>query len=149
MDEIIGRCLDALDAARRKYDPVSAEVQRDVDELLAILKELELPRQRKRWPTQLKSRLYHQQDGYCGCNCGERLPPPGETGAHVDHVFPWAKGGQNGLDNLQLLRAKCNLAKGARCDVDDVIRLVEDKLLNLLPLEVIAQVKTKTTQDNT
>jgi len=145
MDEIIGRCLDALDAAKRKYDPVSAEVQRDIKELVGIVKELELSRRRGHWPTELKARLYERQDGFCGCGCRRRLPPPGERGAHVDHVIPWAKCGQNDLNNLQLLWATCNLAKGARCDTDDVIRMVEDRLLNLLPIEVIADAKAKTT----
>ena len=33
---------------------------------------------------------------------------------HVDHIMPLARGGPNTLDNLQLLCARCNLAKGAK-----------------------------------
>jgi len=32
---------------------------------------------------------------------------------HVDHIFPWSKGGQNTEDNLRTLCFKCNLGKGA------------------------------------
>jgi len=30
---------------------------------------------------------------------------------HVDHVVPWSKGGETGLENLQTLCSKCNLGK--------------------------------------
>jgi hypothetical protein len=141
MDEIISRCLDAMEAAEQKYDPVSAEVQRDIDELVAIIDELRLSRKRGNWPKKLKILLYERQNGLCGCGCGHRLPQPNEPGYHVDHVVPWAKGGQNDLDNLQLLLAECNLAKGARCDPDDVIRAVENILLTLPPDAAIAGAK--------
>jgi len=35
------------------------------------------------------------------------------TAMHLDHVYPWSKGGSNDLDNLQVLCARCNIAKGA------------------------------------
>ena len=30
---------------------------------------------------------------------------------HVDHVFPWVKGGETEIENLQSLCSKCNLGK--------------------------------------
>ena len=33
---------------------------------------------------------------------------------HIDHVIPLAEAGTNALSNLQLLCAKCNLAKGKK-----------------------------------
>jgi 5-methylcytosine-specific restriction endonuclease McrA len=36
------------------------------------------------------------------------------SGFHVDHRIPLAKGGVDGLENLQLLCERCNLKKGAR-----------------------------------
>jgi hypothetical protein len=154
MDEIISRCVDAMEAAKQKYDHVSAEVQRDIDELVAIIDELRLSRKRVDWPKKLKKQLYEQQNGLCGSGCGRRLPQPNtqsparkrgqshEPRYHVDHVIPWAKGGQNDLDNLQLLLAECNLAKGTRCDPDDVIRVVENILLNLPRDAAIAGAKS-------
>lgn len=38
----------------------------------------------------------------------------GDGSMHVDHIFPWSRGGSNDLANLQLLCAPCNLAKAAR-----------------------------------
>lgn len=38
----------------------------------------------------------------------------GQEGSHVDHVVPRALGGDDSLNNLQLLCRNCNLKKGAR-----------------------------------
>lgn len=54
-------------------------------------------------------RLLSQQEGLCVC-CGRDL---GDD-YHVDHIMPLALGGLNTDDNVQLLRAECNLAKGAK-----------------------------------
>ena len=37
---------------------------------------------------------------------------------HVDHIFPWSKGGKNTEDNLRTLCFKCNLGKGATVEDD-------------------------------
>ncbi|WP_119680831.1 HNH endonuclease [Indioceanicola profundi] len=50
---------------------------------------------------------------------------------HIDHVIPWSLGGGNELANIQILHADCNLRKGARADVDDVIRYLQGRILNL------------------
>jgi hypothetical protein len=34
--------------------------------------------------------------------------------AHVDHILPRARGGQNNLSNLRILCEMCNLSKGAK-----------------------------------
>lgn len=51
--------------------------------------------------------LYLKQLGKCAC-CGERLFGDFE----VDHIKPLSKGGTNYIDNLQLLKRKCNRKKG-------------------------------------
>lgn len=35
---------------------------------------------------------------------------------HVDHIIPWAKGGETVLENLRTLCSECNLGKGARIE---------------------------------
>jgi len=46
---------------------------------------------------------------------GRRCRQCSATGTvmHLDHIYPWSKGGSNDLDNLQVLCAVCNMAKGA------------------------------------
>lgn len=54
-------------------------------------------------------RLLNLQRGKCAC-CG--LPLGDDY--HLDHIMPLALGGSNTDGNMQLLRAKCNLSKGAK-----------------------------------
>lgn len=61
-------------------------------------------------PRDIERHLFDQQFGWCAC-CGADLA---ETGYHVDHVTPLARGGAHAEDNLQLLTPKCNMAKGAK-----------------------------------
>ena len=41
-----------------------------------------------------------------------------QSGYHVDHVVPIAKGGTNWPDNLQILCPSCNLSKGAKDPIE-------------------------------
>jgi hypothetical protein len=61
----------------------------------------------------LLTKLLALQRGKCAC-CGELLG----SKFHMDHIMPLAKGGTNTDDNMQLLRAQCNLQKGAKHPVD-------------------------------
>lgn len=61
----------------------------------------------------LAEKLFKLQRGKCPC-CGKLL---GED-YHLDHVVPLALGGSNTDDNIQLLRAKCNMHKHASHPVD-------------------------------
>lgn len=61
----------------------------------------------------LADKLFALQRGKCAC-CGLAL---GDN-YHLDHIVPLALGGTNTDDNIQLLRAQCNLSKGAKHPVD-------------------------------
>lgn len=61
----------------------------------------------------LSDKLFLLQKGYCPC-CRE---PLGED-FHLDHIVPLALGGSNTDDNMQLLRATCNLRKRAKHPID-------------------------------
>ena len=59
--------------------------------------------------------LWSRQRGKCN-GCGRRLgslyaSPPGY---HLDHKTALANGGENSVDNIQLLCVTCNLEKGDR-----------------------------------
>jgi len=47
------------------------------------------------------------------CQVCKRTFTEGGPDYHIDHIFPWIKGGPTILSNLQLLCSKCNLLKGA------------------------------------
>lgn len=61
----------------------------------------------------LPEKLYKLQKGKCPC-C--RLPLGDDY--HLDHKMPLALGGENTDDNMQLLRAVCNMQKHAKHPVD-------------------------------
>ena len=47
------------------------------------------------------------------CQVCKRIFTEGGPDYHIDHIFPWIKGGPTILSNLQLLCSKCNFLKGA------------------------------------
>ncbi|MEI7841554.1 MAG: HNH endonuclease [Gallionellaceae bacterium] len=51
------------------------------------------------------------RDSFTCRQCG--ASPAKQIGVelHVDHVFPWSKGGETTIENLQTLCSKCNLGK--------------------------------------
>lgn len=64
--------------------------------------------------TGIAAKLFVLQQGKCACGCNQ---PLGDD-YHLDHRMPLALGGTNSDENIQLLRAKCNLQKGAKHPVD-------------------------------
>ncbi len=61
----------------------------------------------------LSAKLFSLQRGRCVC-CQQPLG----DGYHMDHVVPLVLGGTNTDDNIQLLRAQCNLQKYTKHPVD-------------------------------
>ncbi|MCI5114685.1 MAG: HNH endonuclease [Candidatus Electrothrix sp. AW1] len=54
-----------------------------------------------------------KRDNYCCVQCGMRPP---EVTLEVDHIIPFAKGGNNEMDNLQTLCNRCNQGKKDRLE---------------------------------
>lgn len=52
-----------------------------------------------------------QRDNFKCCSCGASPAVTLGVELHVDHVFPWEKGGETVLENLQTLCSRCNLGK--------------------------------------
>jgi hypothetical protein len=46
------------------------------------------------------------------CQLCKRAATADNLNYHIDHIFPWIKGGPTILSNLQLLCSRCNLIKG-------------------------------------
>ena len=47
------------------------------------------------------------RDGECCVYCGDTEGP-----FHLDHIYPWSKGGEHSVDNLCVACAPCNCSKG-------------------------------------
>lgn len=52
-----------------------------------------------------------QRDNFSCVLCGASPAKNKNIVLHVDHIIPWAKGGETELDNLQTLCSNCNLGK--------------------------------------
>jgi hypothetical protein len=52
-----------------------------------------------------------KRDNFKCCACGASPAKDPSVDLHVDHIIPWAKGGETVVDNLQTLCSKCNLGK--------------------------------------
>jgi hypothetical protein len=73
-------------------------------------------------------RAVHDRDGGRCVRCGDG-PPAVEL--HVDHKYPWSKGGTNQLSNLQLLCQRCNLSKGAKVEDGSSLEIFEEPVTAL------------------
>jgi hypothetical protein len=51
------------------------------------------------------------RDNFACKQCGASPAKRPEIELHVDHIFPWSKGGETTIDNLQTLCSNCNLGK--------------------------------------
>jgi 5-methylcytosine-specific restriction endonuclease McrA len=73
-------------------------------------------------PFATKKNIYSKYNGHC-CECGIKTQFfLGNSGgrnfeilnAHIDHIVPISRGGQNEIENLRLMCNKCNCSKGAK-----------------------------------
>lgn len=107
----------------------AASVKQELLRLVVLLREVQPIKRRSVWPIEVILHLAERQGWICPeCGSDFRL---NDGSHHIDHVIPWSLGGGNELANIQILHADCNLRKGARADVDDVIRYLQGRILNL------------------
>ena len=52
-----------------------------------------------------------KRDKFKCCMCGASPAKDPTVELHVDHIVPWARGGESTIDNLQTLCKRCNLGK--------------------------------------
>ena len=55
--------------------------------------------------------LVMQRDHFKCCICGASPASNPSVELQIDHIVPWARGGETSIDNLQTLCSKCNLGK--------------------------------------
>ncbi len=55
--------------------------------------------------------LVMKRDNFKCCMCGASPAKDPAVVLHIDHIVPWAKGGETTYDNLQTLCSDCNLGK--------------------------------------
>lgn len=55
--------------------------------------------------------LVMKRDNFKCCMCGRSPATTPGLELHIDHIKPWAKGGETVIDNLQTLCSECNLGK--------------------------------------
>lgn len=68
-------------------------------------------RTRREIPNRLRYKVLLRDNFKCRF-CGASPATDPSVVLHIDHITPWAKGGETVLENLQTLCSKCNLGKG-------------------------------------
>ena len=53
-----------------------------------------------------------KRDNFKCCACGASPAKDPSVELHIDHIIPWAKGGETVIENLQTLCSRCNIGKG-------------------------------------
>lgn len=56
------------------------------------------------------------RDNFRCCICGASPAKDPSVELHIDHIIPWAKGGETAIENLQTLCSKCNYGKSDLVD---------------------------------
>jgi len=76
-----------------------------------IMLEAAPPKRSGRSPSWRLRHLVMKRDGFRCCHCGSSPATSPGVSLHIDHIVPWAKGGDTTIDNLQTLCEKCNIGK--------------------------------------
>ena len=108
-----GSWTNALTRFSETVETISEETADEIEQpVVSNRDELPMKHRTKRDPgPRLTIRVWNR-DGHTCVYCGRS--PGNERGVklHVDHIFPWSKGGETEFENLQTLCEKCNLGKG-------------------------------------
>ena len=106
------------DIHRRQTIPIRTDIERRKASTLSERKAL-------------KDRLYVEQEGLCNLCHGEF----DYGNMEMDHIFPKAKGGQDWVDNFQLLCPRCNKLKKTGTQEEARARLVEIRGIDFTPFD--------------
>ena len=96
----------------------------------ALVESIELPNEpdllapprTRHIPISVRREVFDRDGRICAI-CGQTNSP-----MHLDHIYPWSKGGTNDPENLQVLCGPCNITKGAATNADATIIPVIEEL---------------------
>lgn len=103
--------VDYINAEETEVDMTAESTTQATDNVSTEVK-TNMPRKTSR-DINLRLRfMVMQRDNFKCCACGASPAKDPAVVLHIDHIFPWSKGGPTTMDNLQTLCSKCNLGKG-------------------------------------
>ena len=100
----------ASDITMPKFDTQSLKVEQEIQK--PTVDNVASPRS---IPLALRYRVLSRDKFRCVI-CGASPAKDGSVDLHVDHIYPWSRGGKNVEENLRTLCFKCNLGKGAKIE---------------------------------
>jgi 5-methylcytosine-specific restriction endonuclease McrA len=103
------RALEAFVAAAGETASV-ADADADT-ERPTVAAERSKPQRAPRDPSWRLRFLVNRRDRFCCRACGRSPANAPGVVLHVDHIVPWAKGGETTMANLQTLCERCNVGK--------------------------------------
>src|SRR5215469_10716202 len=116
--------VQSCDAKRR--------VREELKHLIDLLREVQPIHRTTAWPIEVIMDIAEKQNWRCPADeCPDDELRLDTQTHHVDHIVPWSMGGGNETANIQILHATCNLRKGARASIDDVIRYLQGRIRNI------------------
>jgi len=113
-DSLARRCGCTLPAFKKAVSALNDEGKIEVTNagiwspMISEWSDRERKQQKRPWVPLKVQREVFERDGERCTYCGDTAGP-----FHLDHIIPWAKGGEHSTDNLTVACAACNWSKGA------------------------------------
>lgn len=105
--------VDAATMARVVLPIIAEFLERKGGRIFSLFINRCIEKQRKAaprpWVPLAIQRFVFERDGNVCAYCGDKYGP-----FHLDHVFPWALGGDHTPENLTVACARCNWSKGGK-----------------------------------
>lgn len=97
----------------KKGDPLRDHIAELEDEVRVLRQKLERKHKRRSAGRMMRAAVIERDNATCRY-CGVEVP---EEDIHIDHVYPYSKGGYTVVDNLVVACPRCNIVKGDRIGI--------------------------------